>query len=136
MKIHHVESWKRGEKKKIWRNNGWELPKFDQKYESTHPGITLSSKQGKFKEIHIKIYYHETVERQRKKTLKAAREAIYKESSGRWTANSHQKPCRSEDTRMIYLNAKIWKLSTKNPISGKISFKNKEIKISSHLKAK
>lgn len=45
--------------------------------------LTLSSKQGKLKEIHIKIYYHETVERQRKITLQAAREAIYKESSVR-----------------------------------------------------
>lgn len=57
-------------KTNIWRDNGQKLSKFDQRYESTHPGISLSSKQGELKEIHTKIYYHETVEGQGKKPWK------------------------------------------------------------------
>lgn len=54
-------------KTNIWSDNGQNLSKFDQRYESTHPGISLSSKQGELKEIHTKVYYHEMVEGQGKK---------------------------------------------------------------------
>lgn len=37
------------DRKNIWRNNGWKLPKFDERYESVHLTSSVKTKQDKLK---------------------------------------------------------------------------------------
>lgn len=60
--------------KNIWRNNGQKLLKPDERYEYTHPRISMNSNQDKLKEIHTETYYSQIIKTLIKRIVKVAGE--------------------------------------------------------------
>lgn len=55
----------KGAETKFEKNNGWKLPKFDEKHEYKDPRSPTNSKQNELKESHTAAQYNQTYKRQR-----------------------------------------------------------------------
>lgn len=66
------------QKREKGRNIIQKLPKFDERCNATHPGISTNSKQDKLNEIHTKTHYNQTANKDKEKNLEISkREGIY-----------------------------------------------------------
>ena len=120
------------QRKNIWRNNGQKLPISDERYEFTHSRISMNSKEDKFKESHTEIHYSQIIKTQRKRenfqTSKSGMTHHIKGSSIRLTVDLSSETMKTRGSGTTYL--KSWKkMTTRNSVSCKLSFKNEwEIK--------
>lgn len=66
MRAPKAEEVGQSERKNIWGNNGWWLPKLDEKPFSTHSVSSTNFKEDKFKEVYGKSLHSKNIEGQRK----------------------------------------------------------------------
>lgn len=58
------EEMKRGDRKNMWRNNGWKIFRFGANFKPTDPRSSVNSKQKKHKGNHLKAHHHKFYEKQ------------------------------------------------------------------------
>lgn len=117
----------KGDREIAWRNNGWELPKSDERLEYKHPSSSMNYKWENLKKTHTEKQCNQSTKSHRwqrdfwKQQEKS--NATYKGSSIRLLANFLWKTSRARrqwvDIFKVLKENKQKSLPTKNSISGK-----------------